>query len=168
MTVGTHDVTGMKRAAVGADGGSFDSLHYRLPMEADTEFYGPVEQELVEEQAFDAATVGRRERRLGDGGCSAGIGSSVEADAGEDGADGGRDVDAEFSEGREGVGHEAFTAGLVDGRSHAVGDLDTDSSEGGGDSAGKTCWAGACDEEVGLRWGSARVHEKGVLCRVRP
>ncbi len=43
MAVGAGNIARMEYAAVGPDGSSFDSLHYRLPMETDSQFSGPVE-----------------------------------------------------------------------------------------------------------------------------
>ena len=59
------------------------------------------------------------------------------------------EVDAEVGEGGYGVGHEAFAAGFVDGRAHAVGDFYGEAVLGGGDGAGEAGWASAGDEDVG-------------------
>ncbi len=56
--------------------------------------------------------------------------------------------------------------GLVNGRTHAVGNLDGESTEGRGDGTGEAGWTCSGDEEIGLSWGRAQVHEKDVLCKV--
>ena len=43
------------------------------------------------------------------------------------------EIDAEGGEGVEGVGHEAFAAGFVDGGLHGVDDFDVKTVAGGGD-----------------------------------
>ncbi len=57
--------------------------------------------------------------------------------------------DTEVGEGGDGVGHEAFAAGLVDGRGHAVGDLDGKAVLGGGDGSSEAAGASAGDKDIG-------------------
>ncbi len=102
----------------------------------------------MEDGTLDAAALTGGKESLGGGGDSVGVRGSDEANAVEGGARRGGNVDAEFGEGGEGVRHEAFTAGFVDGRRHAVDDLNREAPESSRDGAGQTCRASTGDEDI--------------------
>ena len=103
---------------------------------------------LMEDGTAHSKAGGGGEFGLGDDRAAGAIGGE-EADAGEGSAGGGFEIDAEVSEGGDGVGHEAFAAGFVDGRGHAVGDFDGEAQLSGGDGAGEAGGTTAGDEDVG-------------------
>ena len=77
--------------------------------EADAEFGGAVDEELMEGGAANSYALAG-----GEIGCDAGQ-VRGEGDAFEFGSMAGLDLNAELGESLAGVGHEAFTAGFVDG-----------------------------------------------------
>jgi hypothetical protein len=163
VAVGAYDVAGAEDLAVGVDkaagawmeaagAGLRDALDGVLPMEADAEAGGAVEQELVENGAADAASGAGREGSLGGGGvCGRHLvveESNAAEGSGFDLAEVFVEVEAEGSERGEGVGHEAFAAGFVDAGLHSVDDLDLEALIGGGDGAGQTGRSCTYDENI--------------------
>jgi hypothetical protein len=73
---------------------------------------------------------------------------AVEADAGETEAFLRGQVDSDSLGSGDGVGHESFTTGFVDGRAIAVGDDDTKTSGAGGNRDCEACRPSADDENV--------------------
>ncbi len=163
MAVGTDDKAGGEGAPVGLDtvrldGGSLpcDSAPHHstnggLPTEANAEFGGAIEQKLVEEFALHASAVAGRKSSL----CGRGRGGIEKADAADAGealgvAGGGGKADPEFAEGRQGVRHQALAAGFIDGRLHAVDDMNTKTLTGKSDGAGEAGGATARDEDVAV------------------
>ncbi len=126
VAVGTDEVAGAEGLAVGADevagGGGFDALNGVLPVEADAEAEGAIEKELMEDGAANASA-----ESCGKAGFGGGL-LVEEADATEGvGFDTAKiviEIEAEVGERAEGVGKEAFAAGLVDRRLHGVNDFD--------------------------------------------
>ena len=103
----------------------------------------------MEDSAPHAAALAVREPGGGDDGTAGGI-DGKEGNAVERGTLSCGEVDAELCEGGDGVGEEAFTAGLVDGRGHAVGDLYCEAVLGSGYGTGESSGASAGDEDI---WG---------------
>jgi hypothetical protein len=72
------------------------------------------------------------------------------------------EIEAEGGEGFESVGHEAFAAGLVDGRAHGVNDFDVEAFACRGDSGSEAGGACANDEDIRLCYGGAKWHGKAA------
>jgi hypothetical protein len=72
------------------------------------------------------------------------------------------EIEAEGGEGFKRVWHEAFAAGLVDGRAHGVNDFDLEALVCGGDSGSEASGACANDEDIRLCYGSAKWHGKAA------
>lgn len=108
----------------------FPENDWGVPGEADTQFFGAVQEEAMEGGAADADAAAGWEFS-GDAGLGGG-----EEDAGEFGSAVGLEMDAELGEGVAGVGHEAFAAGFVDGRAAGVGEEDVGTAEAEGDGCG--------------------------------
>jgi hypothetical protein len=122
---------------------------------------GSFVEKLMEDGALDATALPGGKEGFGGGIVAMGVGGSEEADAVEGCAGSRGDVNAEFGEGSEGVGHEAFATCFVDGGCHAVGDLYGEATESSGDGSGKSSRPCAGDEDVsGWR---GRIYE-GLLC----
>jgi hypothetical protein len=49
VAVGTDDIARVHGASIRKDGVALDSLHHGLPVEADAEFEGAIEQELMQQ-----------------------------------------------------------------------------------------------------------------------
>jgi hypothetical protein len=126
-----------------------DFLDDGLPTEADAEGGGAIEQELMELDAAHASTCGRGEGCLS-ADWGAGVIGAEETDSAEGSAFCCGQVDSESGEGGYGVGHEAFAAGFVDGRRHAIGDFYGETLLGGGDGTGQAGGTSSGDEDVGL------------------
>jgi len=125
-----------------------------LPVEADSEASGAVEQKLVEDGATDATPgafgKGGFGGRVVRGRCLVAEEANAAEGGGFDLAEVLIEIEAEGGEGFEGVGHEAFAAGFVDSRLHGVDDLDLKALVSGGDCAGQTGWSCAYYENISL------------------
>jgi hypothetical protein len=172
MAVGPNDEAGMDGGAVGADlaasSGGFlpwmgrvlielRDLHsedYGLPTEADSEGGGAIEEELMKDGAAHAAARVVGEICLRGDGTAGGFGGK-EANAVEDGALDGGDVDAEAQEGVDGTRQQALAAGFVDGRRHAIGYEDAEAVLGCGDGAGPTRGTASGDKDIRIGFHAA-------------
>ena len=168
--VGSYEVAGVEGLAVGVNESSFgllgDALDGVFPVKADAEVCGAIEQELVEDGATDAAAGISRE-----GGFSCGF-FGEEADSvkgvGLEAAEIFIEIDADGGEGLEGVGHEAFAAGFVDGRAYGLDDIDLEAEAGGGDGSGEAGGACSYDGDVrGICWCEVHFESCVLRCTVR-
>ncbi len=115
-----------------------------VPGEADAEFCGSVEEETMENRTADSDARSRREV-CGDARL---VGSK--GDAGEFDAVLGLEVDAQGDEASACFGHEAFAAGLVDGRAESIGEEDVGAALADGDGGGEPGGACSGDEYVAV------------------
>jgi hypothetical protein len=78
-----------------------------------------------------------------------------------------REIDAERSEGFDGMRKETFATGFVDGRFHCVRDVNFKALKRRGYGAGEAGRPGSGDEDVDLLCVRVRVHRKSyVLCKI--
>jgi hypothetical protein len=130
--------------AVVAEGGA------GCPFEVDADFFCAMNEALVEYDAAHAEAFAAWE--LASHEIFAAVVAVGEVDAGEFSAAG--EFDAKAGEFAAGVGHEAFAAGLVDGRDKGFDDEDIESLLANGDGGGEAGWASADDqgvEDAGIR-----------------
>jgi hypothetical protein len=152
VAVGADEVAGGESLAVGADDSVFvsgiDRADCVFPMEADSEAGGAINEKFMEHGAADAAAGVQTKAGFDK---SFGIVKANAAQRVTLGVEKLLYVEAQGCEGFEGVGQEAFAAGLVDGRLHGIDDFNVKTLARGGDSGGET--GGACSyyEDVRLR-----------------
>ena len=125
---------------------------------------GVIHHQVVQSGAAQAEAVAIGETRF-DAGLAVG-----ETNAAEGMSTGGLQVDAERAGGGQAIGHDAFTAGLVDGRNGAIGESDVEAAAARGDGGGEPSRSAADDEQVGgagqgTQWVPPAASRRASSCR---
>ena len=141
--IGADDPAGADFAAAGVDDAAFNAGDGCAPQQANAERRGAIDHDFVQRGAAQAKAGTGAKFRLG------GQAAGAETDAAKRMACRLPDRDAQRARGGDAVRHDAFAAGLVDGRAAAIGHGDVETEPPGGDRGSQTGWTSADDADVG-------------------
>ena len=120
-----------------------DAGNAHAPGQPDAGVDGLIHHQLVQRGAAQTESMSVRE-----GGLDGGI-AIAEANSAKRVALRGAQIETERTRGGQAIGHDAFAAGLIDGRHGTIGERDIQAAAARGESGSQAGGAAANDEEIG-------------------